>query len=89
MNKRLALAPAGAAVLLALAGCASEAPEDPIVACIDVNVEYGLAADREEAGDFCAWLQDHETLLGGATFDETFSDPQLAKEWAEAELSKK
>lgn len=84
MRKPLLLLP----VLLIVAGCAPQEPADPVSMCVDVNVEYELATDKADAADFCAWLQEHETLLGGATFEETFSDSASAREWAEAEIAK-
>jgi hypothetical protein len=74
-------------VVLVLGACAAEA-SDPMVSCIDVSVEYGVAADRSEASEICVWLQDHEARLGGATFEETFTDSDLAREWAKSELEK-
>lgn len=72
-----------------LSSCASQNSADPMDTCIDVNMDYGLAADYDEARDFCDWLADHEALLGeGQTFEETFSSLDLAREWAETEAAK-
>jgi hypothetical protein len=85
MRKLLVLAP----LVLILAGCAAPEPADPLVTCIDVNVEYGLAADREEARDVCLFLRDdHPALLEPSTFDETFGSLDAAREWAKAEAAK-
>ncbi len=76
-------------ILIGLAGCAGQATAaDPTVTCIDVAVEYGLSDDRTDGAEFCVWLEDHETLLGDKSFAETFSDLDLAREWAKAEVAK-
>lgn len=85
MRKLLALAP----LLLILAGCSTAEPADPLATCIDVSVEYGVTADRQEASDLCVWLRDeHPALLEPSTFDETFGDLDSAREWARAEVAK-
>jgi hypothetical protein len=84
MRKLLLLVP----VVLVLTGCAAQEPADPMSTCVDVSVEYSIAESKADAVDLCDWLQDHETLLGGSTFGETFSDPASAREWAEAEVAK-
>lgn len=75
-------------LVLALSACAAEETLDPMTTCIDVLVDYGIAEARSEAAEFCVWLGDHEGQLGGRTFEETFSDLDLAREWAEAEIAK-
>ena len=85
---RLALIPL-VAIMLTVAGCSASQPAaDPQATCVDVSTEYGLADDEAEAADFCVWLKEHETLLGGSTFEETFGDSASAREWAEAESAK-
>lgn len=86
MKRLLVVAP----LLLILTGCAAQPAEaDPLATCIDVSVEYGLAADRQEASDVCVWLRDeHPALLEPSTFDETFGDVDSAREWAKAEAAK-
>lgn len=76
--------------LLILAGCAAQEPAaDPLVTCIDVNVEYGLQADREAARELCTWLEDPEREgLLDAPFDEVFGDLDSARAWAKAEAAK-
>ena len=91
MNRRLALILPAA---LLLAGCAAAPADDvdPLVACIDVALEYGIVDDRAAARDVCVWVRDRDEPgpLNGAgdTFDQVFSDPQLAREWARVEAGK-
>lgn len=85
--KRLPAVPV--VLLLVLSGCAAGEAADPLVTCIDVNVEYGLQADREEARELCTWLREPEREgLLDAPFDDVFSDVDRAREWAQAEAAK-
>lgn len=84
---RIAAAPlASLAAVLALASCSADV--DPIVRCIDVTVEYGIAEDRADGADLCAFIEENRGLLGERSFTEVFGDESSARDWARAELAK-
>lgn len=75
------------AVALTLTGCATHPAPDPLVTCIDVSVEYGIATDRADAREFCTALQGRPQMLD-APFDDLFGDLDTARAWAKTEAGK-